>query len=294
VLLAAFIVLKNSIQLFHVNKWFIDQRSFKAALPFGIVVLLMSAHYRLDGFLLERIHSDGAHQAGIYAGAYRLLDAANMIGFLYASFLLPFIARRSGQGESIESIVLNGRHLLVISSVTIAIATVFLAPWIQKVLYHNQDANAIDILQWCLPALIGYSLVQVYGTVLTATGRLVPFCYIVFASLILNILLNFILIPAYGAKGCCIAAVSSQLVCGLATLLYASKKCAILIEPSSLLKYIFIAGIAVATFYLCRQSGMASWLQLIIAGVVVITAALFTRLIDLSRWSNFIKQTDTK
>ncbi|HUS00952.1 MAG TPA: hypothetical protein VMY77_04455, partial [Chitinophagaceae bacterium] len=46
-------------------------------IPFAAIILLMSMHYRLDGFLLERIHPDGAEQAGIYAAAYRLLDAGN-------------------------------------------------------------------------------------------------------------------------------------------------------------------------------------------------------------------------
>src|SRR5829696_7468029 len=62
-------------------------------IPFAIIILLMSMHYRLDGFLLERWRTDGALQAGYYAMAYRLLDVANMIGYLTASFLVPFIAR---------------------------------------------------------------------------------------------------------------------------------------------------------------------------------------------------------
>src|SRR4030095_7449192 len=64
----------------------------KEALPFAIIVLLMSFHSRIDGFLLERISSP--EEAGKYAGAYRLLDAANMPGILFASFLLPYMARR--------------------------------------------------------------------------------------------------------------------------------------------------------------------------------------------------------
>src|SRR5688500_9547665 len=35
----------------------------KQVLPFAIIILLMSTHYRLDGFLLERIHPDGAMEA---------------------------------------------------------------------------------------------------------------------------------------------------------------------------------------------------------------------------------------
>ena len=37
-------------------------------------------------FLLKGSNLDGAHEAGIYAAAYRLLDASNMVGYLIASF----------------------------------------------------------------------------------------------------------------------------------------------------------------------------------------------------------------
>ena len=50
----------------------------KMITPFAIIILLMSVHYRLDGFLLERIHYNGAMEAGIYASAYRLLCGSEL------------------------------------------------------------------------------------------------------------------------------------------------------------------------------------------------------------------------
>ena len=100
-------------------------------------MLLMSFHYRFDGFLLERI--SGAEEAGKYAGAYRLLDAANMIGYLFASFLLPYIARNRDNGMITTNVVLNVRHVLIVFAITVSGIVIFLAPWIQKVLYHHND-----------------------------------------------------------------------------------------------------------------------------------------------------------
>jgi O-antigen/teichoic acid export membrane protein len=133
-------------------------------------------------------------------GAYRLLDAANMVGFLTASFLLPFIVRQRENKNEINQVILASRHLLIIFSLATAVVFFFWAPRIQQVLYHNTDVTAINVLQWCLPALIGYSLVQVYGTVLTATGHIVPFCYITLVAVLLNAGLNIWLIPVWGAR----------------------------------------------------------------------------------------------
>lgn len=161
------IIVKRGIRFTIGKTSFFQKKIFQSALPFAIILLLMSVHYRLDGFLLERIHPNGAHEAGIYAAAYRLLDAANMIGVLLASFLLPYIARRWSEGKNFNGVILTSRHFLALFSIAIACTSFFLAPWIEKVLYHHDTKDAIEVMQWCLPALIGYSLVQIYGTVMT-------------------------------------------------------------------------------------------------------------------------------
>ncbi|HYM93270.1 MAG TPA: hypothetical protein VET23_03970, partial [Chitinophagaceae bacterium] len=69
-MICAFIILLKRKIHFSLSKILLfDKEIFRSALPFAIIVLLMSVHYRLDGFLLERINKNGAHQAGVYAGA---------------------------------------------------------------------------------------------------------------------------------------------------------------------------------------------------------------------------------
>ncbi|MBK7561547.1 MAG: polysaccharide biosynthesis C-terminal domain-containing protein [Chitinophagaceae bacterium] len=262
----------------------------KSVLPFAVIIFLMSMHYRLDGFLLERIHTNGAYEAGLYAGAYRLLDAANMIGYLVASFLLPFIARQWNTGKSINEVVLFSRHLLMLFSIVVIVTTVFLAPWIQETLYHKTDPEAVTILQWCLPALLGYSLVQVYGTVLTATGQVIPFCYIVLLSVVLNIILNLLLIPAWGALGCCFASVASQSFCGITALLYVQKKSGINIRYHTVLMYIFMAAILSCYYYGLKDTAISKGTRIIGAGIITLAGAIFFKLIDIRKWRIMITQ----
>jgi O-antigen/teichoic acid export membrane protein len=267
-----------------------DKHFFVAAFPFAMTVLLMSAHYRADGFLLERIHENGAYEAGLYAGAYRLLDAANMIGYLIASFLLPFIARQWSQGKSIESIVLNSRHLLAVFSVAVIITTIFLAPWIHYKLYHNFEETAITVLRWTMPALIGYALVQVYGTILTATGHIAIFCRINLAAVVINVALNLLLIPGWGAQGCCIAALVSQAFCGVTTMFYANKKTGVTNHIPSLLMYIFIALLLCLFYWYAPQININNWVVIGIAGVITMIAASSGKLFDIGKWKRLFKQ----
>jgi len=266
-----------------------DARLFKMALPFAITMLLMTVHNRLDGFMLERMHSKGAYEAGVYATAYRLLDAANMIGYLLGSFLLPYMARRFSEKKDFSDAVLNGRHLLIMSAVFISVTAFFMAPWIQQILYHHDDASAISVLQWCLPALIGYSLVQVYGTVMTATGHIVSFSYINLVAVIINIGLNFWLIPSLGAKGSCYAALSSQVFCGLACMIYVRQKLNIRFHFQSLLTYIFIAATLWVFYYFGKD--VLQDKKILIAGAAFVTLimAIVTRLFRVRNWMNLLK-----
>ncbi len=256
----------------------------KAALPYALIVLLMSAHYRLDGFLLERLHPQGAYEAGLYAGAYRLLDAANMGGFLLASFLLPFIARHQSDQSMVNQAVLTIRHFLLLLAFGITAMALLLAPWIQTLLYHNDSPAAITVLQYCLPALIGYSLVQVYGTVLTATGHIWTLCGIVLVALLLNTGLNLYWIPTHGALGACYAALISQTACGLACMLMARYKTGLSVQWQSLFTTILIGAMLFCFLYF-GQSFISNTTGLISAGIVfVFGLAVMTRLVDLRKW----------
>lgn len=294
VLFVWIIIVRRGIHFTIGKTSFFQKKIFKSALPFAFILLLMSIHYRLDGFLLERIHPNGAHEAGIYAAAYRLLDAANMVGVLLASFLLPYIARQWSEGKNFTGVILTSRHFLILFSIAIACTSFFLAPWIQKVLYHHDEIDAIQVMQWCLPALIGYSLVQIYGTIMTATGHIVSFCYITLIAVIMNSSLNLALIPSLGAKGSCFAALASQGFCGIMTLLYVWNKLKVTIHLRSLIIYIFTGGILSGFLYLGKKSGINPlWL---LAGVALISllSLIASGLKQIWPWLESFKKTEFK
>lgn len=242
--------------------------------PFGLIILLMSMHYRLDGFLLERIHARGAYEAGVYAAAYRLLDATNMIGYLAASFLVPFIARHQNEKKLLDETIIDTRHGLLFFSIGIACFGLMYAPWIEKFLYHSDNAYNASVIGLCLASLPGYYLTHVYGSMLTASRSFRKFTTILVISVLINIILNLVLIPLQGALGCCIAALVSQYFCGVACCISSTRSFGISYHPRSILVYLFSAGLLVGIFYLGRLAVANVWLVLFIA--VCITLALLT------------------
>ena len=65
--------------------------------PYALLILLMTAYNKLDAIMIERLAIDGLREAGIYAQAYRIIDAGNSFAFLYAGMLLPIFAKLLSQ-----------------------------------------------------------------------------------------------------------------------------------------------------------------------------------------------------
>jgi O-antigen/teichoic acid export membrane protein len=195
-----------------------------SSLPFALNIFLMALMARADGFLLERMHQDGAAEAGIYAAGYRLLDAFNMVGFLMAGFLLPFISRNWPGLERFSPVLLACRHLLVLGSLLV-VAFVFADPeYLTVLLYHKKDPYTSTVMTVILTALPALSMVHIYGTTLTATRHIRAFLRITLVFAMINLALNMLFIPQYGAMACAIIAVCTQTGYALAVIYTARKK----------------------------------------------------------------------
>jgi O-antigen/teichoic acid export membrane protein len=220
----------------------------QASLPFALNIFFMTALFRADGFMLERLVNNGAYHAGVYASAFRLTDAVNMMGFLVAGFLLPFISRNRENKAASRLVLRICLYFLLVPAIVMATGGWFLADEINNLLYHGRAPEAsvvIRVLLICLPAL---ALIQVHGTHLTATGHIKTFLRVSAFFALLNISLNMFIIPAYGAEGAAWTAVASQSAFALAVAYLASRRTGIRFPATDLLFYIALFAVSVLIF----------------------------------------------
>jgi O-antigen/teichoic acid export membrane protein len=187
----------------------------RKSFPYALVVLLMFAYTRLDGVLLERLLPDGRVHAEVFAGAYRLLDACNMFGFMFASLLLPMFARllKDADPAGIRSLVSLAFNLLWVASITTA-SVVFLA---RQELLHLMMPDRASAYRWdtlgvLIWAFVPVSLTYIFGTLLTAREALRTMNRVFVAGIVVNASLNALLIPHFQALGAAWAAVATQAV----------------------------------------------------------------------------------
>jgi O-antigen/teichoic acid export membrane protein len=175
-------------------------------------------------------------------------------------------------------------------AIAIATATIMLAPWLEKILYHRSDEYGAQILKWCLPALIGYAFTQVYGTVMTATGSIISFCYLNFTAVLINVIMNLFLIPRYGAMGCCISALCSQFFLGISTLVFVHQKLKTDVAAPSLILYVANGLTICGILYVLMRISVNTLLLLPLVVLITFGVMWFGKMVSLNSWVNFLKK----
>jgi O-antigen/teichoic acid export membrane protein len=190
---------------------------FKDTLPFALTTLLMFIYTRSDSILIGKLMTNGEYHAGVYAAGYRLLDAANMIAYLFSPLLLPIFARMHQQREETLQLIRVSGGLMVFMVFTTGFAGFWWAADIMSFLYGQVSEEWITTFQLLILSHIPIGLMYVFGTYLTALQQLRQMNRWFLLSVLLSIGLNFWLIPRWGTVGAAATAVIVQTLttCGL-------------------------------------------------------------------------------
>ncbi len=195
----------------------------KKSYPYALLILLMSFYNRIDSVLIERLLPDpvGKEQAGIYAQAFRLLDAVSNFGVLFAGLLLPIFAKMIKDREHIGPMVQLSYSLIIAPAVILAFSCLFYNEEIMQALYKSNSDESSRILGILMLGMLGIMTTYIFGTLLTANGSLKQLNIMASLGMVLNIILNIILIPRFMALGAAWASLSTQFATAIAQLIIA-------------------------------------------------------------------------
>jgi len=166
----------------------------------------------------------GTTQAGIYAMAFRLLDALVMIAYLFSVILLPLFSKMLKEKEDIQPIVRTAFSLLYVFAVSATVILLCYKTPVISLLYDNHITASIRVFSLLIPCIIPISFTYVFGTLLTANGSMKKLNITALVGILVNVLINIILIPRMQARGAAIASLSTQSVVSLLQFIIALKE----------------------------------------------------------------------
>ncbi|MBW6490577.1 MAG: oligosaccharide flippase family protein [Lentimicrobium sp.] len=259
----------------------------KQSLPFAILVLLMTFYNRIDSVMLKGLlpKDEGNLQAGIYAHAYRLLDALNNIAYLFSVLLLPIFARLIKKSERVDDLSKLSFTLLFVVSVIFSVTSYFYSYPIMDLMYEHyiyESAKVFSILMGCFIAI---STTYIFGTLLTANGNLKQLNFVAAGGMILNISLNLVLIPRYGALGSAWTSLITQGVMAVVQVILATIFFGFKINFSFILRLlVFFTGVISINSF--AQMLPFSWIKSVF--IVIFASVILAGLLRLLNIKTFI------
>jgi O-antigen/teichoic acid export membrane protein len=241
----------------------------------------MSLYNRIDSVMLERMLPEptGKEQAGIYAQAFRLLDAVAMFGALVGGLLLPIFARMIKQNDPVNQMVKLSFSLLIVPAIIISVASVLYNSEIMTLLYKSNTGQSSELLGILMIGFIGIASTYIFGTLLTANGSMKQLNIMASCAVLLNIALNLILIPEYQAYGSAYASMATQLLAGASQLFIAMYIFKLKPGIKYIVKIITFVVMVIITGILSKNTG--NWLGgLVIFGAVSLLTAFILKLIN--------------
>lgn len=261
----------------------------KKSLPFAILFLLMSFYNRIDSVMLERMLPEGvgASEAGIYASAFRLLDALVMIAYLFSVILLPLFSKMLKNKENITPIVKSSFSLLFLFSVTsVVLLELFRMP-VLDLLYREHVAESAAVFRFLIAGIIPISFTYIFGTMLTANGNMKLLNITAIAGIVVNLAVNLLLIPRLQAVGAAVASLSTQSVVALLQVAIAIRQLKVPVRSLPLLQSLLFTVLLIPSVWFFSQhfNGHVLW-ALLISGGFALLLGFATRLLTF----DFVKQ----
>ena len=261
----------------------------KKSLPFALLVLLMSFYNRIDPVLIKRLLADGVgdHQAGVYAQAFRLLDAGQNFAFLFAVLLLPLFSRMIKDKQAVNQLVNLSFSIIISGALLIAVVAVFYGSEIMHLMYTQNVGESVDaynlridqsagIFQLLMFSFVAISSNYIFGTLLTANNNLKVLNLVALTGLLVNLSLNIILIPRLQAMGSAYASLSTQAVTALLQFYIAHRFLRLKINFGLIARFIalvlLLLMVGYGLPYLHLESWIVSMLMMLVLGVLFIVA----------------------
>ena len=176
----------------------------REAVTLGLVLFLIQFYFRIDTIMLGVLASES--EVGLYSVAFNLMEGTFFIPTIVMAAIFPGLS----QAKQFSAYFRKGALLLTLSGIAGGGAVFLLADSIISWFFAAEFQNSADILRILAMAipLVFWGYLMTQSLVALDHNRI--YLVITASGLLLNVLLNFWLIPEYGASGAAVATVITE------------------------------------------------------------------------------------
>ena len=251
----------------------------KEAFIFGLLGFMGMLYFKIDILVLYAFRPGNA--VGWYEGAYRFLEAAMVLSSSLMTALFPMLSRMGSVPESsheLHQTFLRATKFLIVSGLFSALAISCIATPLVRFCYGATFLPAVPLVPVLMAALVLVQINAPNSRLLLALGNQKQMLGLFSIALGVNVLLDFALIPRWGAYGAAFATVLSEMAC--LTLLYPAvvSRAGSLPWASLLGKPLACSGAFLAFWFLL--GGISPWASLLAGSIAFLACFAALRVFD--------------
>lgn len=179
--------------------------------PLVLSGLVISVYMKIDQVMIKEML--GEAEVGHYAVAVRLSEAWYFIPMVLAGSVFPALLNARKHSRTLYYKRLQNLYTLMVwLAIGIAIPVSFLGEWGINLLFGSEYAPASGVLIIHVWAGIFVFLGVAYGKYLAAENYTLKAFYRTFLGAVVNVFLNWVLIPVWGIQGAAVALLIAQFV----------------------------------------------------------------------------------
>ncbi|MGJ1403285.1 oligosaccharide flippase family protein [Sphingobacterium siyangense] len=221
--MALLMLFKNDfLKSFNLN---VDLKIIKSMLSLGLVyafsLLIINLNYKADYILLDKLSS--SYELGIYSKGSAITQYLWQIPMVLSTIVFA----RSASSKNDKEFSYKVAQLLRLSFILIGIASLILfllSKFIIVGMYGKEFESSTVVLNYLLPGVIILTIFKVMNMDLAGKGKPYVVIKAMIPSLIINVILNVLFIPKYGAAGSALCSTISYGFAGISFLYYYSKE----------------------------------------------------------------------
>jgi len=193
---------------------------FSRGLPFMFIAIFASIYSRIDMVMLR--YMNGFDSVGWYGAAYKFLDISSLFSVLFISSIFPLLSELYNSGEAKEKFwqfYYQALRIIFSFGVIVSLSFIAFAPLLVNWFFPASFSPSILALRILMIAQVLMFMSLFFNNLLVIQNKEHKSLLIIIFSAVINIGLNFILIPKFSLYGAAWATVVAE-VCNLCILQY--------------------------------------------------------------------------
>jgi O-antigen/teichoic acid export membrane protein len=172
----------------------------RSSLPLGLAGLCSALINRVDFIMLERMTD--LHQLGLYAAAYKVTNLLETFPLILMGTIYPLMSRwAKDEPDRLKRLYWRSMLLLAVTGIPIGAIVTMGAPWIVQLVFGVEFLATVPALRVLVWSTVALYLAIASGNLLISLGRERVNLLLNLCGAVLNVSLNFWLIPAWGFVG---------------------------------------------------------------------------------------------